>query len=160
MNRRENDRSCIMNFHNIMLAVATAALLFPSTVYAIEPMTVYKSASCGCCIGWMKHLQANGFEVIGKNLPTGALTQKKLEAGLKPEQSSCHTGKIAGYTIEGHVPAKDIKRLLMEKPDAIGLTVPDMPLGSPGMEVDGDKESYDVLLLKKDGSTKVYASYR
>lgn len=149
-----------MKIRNITLAIATATYLLPSIAYAIEPMTVYKSASCGCCIGWMKHLQANGFEVIGKNLPTGALTQKKLEAGLKPEQSSCHTGKIAGYTIEGHVPAKDIKRLLMEKPDAIGLTVPDMPLGSPGMEVDDEKEPYEVLLVRKNGLTEVYASYR
>ncbi|MGH6792482.1 MAG: DUF411 domain-containing protein, partial [Methyloceanibacter sp.] len=72
---------------------------------------------------------------------------------------SCHTGKIDGYVIEGHVPAADIKRLVSEKPDAAGLTVPGMPIGSPGMEVDDKREPYDVLLLRKDGATEVFAKY-
>jgi hypothetical protein len=149
-----------MNLRSFVMATATAVFLLPRIAYAIEPMTVYKSASCGCCIGWIKHLEANGFQVTGKDLPNAALMQKKLAAGLRPELSSCHTGQIAGYIIEGHVPAREVRKLLADRPDAVGLTVPDMPLGSPGMEAGDDKEPYDVLLLKKDGSTEVYASYR
>lgn len=141
--------------------LSVAVLLFvPLTAQSAEQMIVFKSASCGCCIAWMKHLEANGFQVVGKNLPNVVLMQKKRAAGLRPDQSSCHTGQIAGYTIEGHVPAREVRRLLSERPDAVGLTVPDMPLGSPGMEAGDDKEPYDVLLLKKDGSTEVFASYR
>lgn len=141
--------------------LSAAALLFlPSTAQSAEPLIVFKSASCGCCIGWMKHLEGNGFQVVGKDVPNVVLMQKKRAAGLRPDLSSCHTGQIAGYTIEGHVPAREVRRLLSEKPDAIGLTVPDMPLGSPGMEAGGDMEPYDVLLFKKDGSTEVFASYR
>lgn len=143
-----------------LFGAAAALLLLPSIAEAIEPMTVFKSASCGCCIGWIKHLEANGFQVTGKDLPNAALVQKKLAAGLRPELSSCHTGQIAGYTIEGHVPAREVRKLLAERPDALGLAVPEMPLGSPGMEVDGEKEPYDVLLIKKDGSTEVFARYR
>jgi hypothetical protein len=85
---------------------------------------------------------------------------EKREVGLKPEQSSCHTGQIAGYVVEGHVPAREIRRLLSERPDAVGLTVPDMPLGSPGMESGDDRDPYDVLLVRRDGTTEVFASYR
>src|SRR3546814_15404430 len=80
----------------------------------MEPITVFKSASCGCCVAWMKHLEANGFKATGKNLPSAALMQKKWEVGLKPEHSSCHTGQVAGYVLEGHVPARDIRRILSE----------------------------------------------
>jgi len=87
--------------------------------------------------------------------------QKKLGAGLKPALTSCHTGIVEGYVIEGHVPAREIDRLLAERPDAIGLTVPNMPYGSPGMGEPGpDADPYDVLLVRRDGSTELFASYR
>lgn len=141
-------------------AAILAALRIPAARAATaEHVHVYKTASCGCCTGWIKHLEQNGFHVSAHDLPSGALTQKKLEAGLKPEQSSCHTAQVGGYVVEGHVPAREVKRLLRERPDAVGLSVPDMPLGSPGMEADGEREPYEVLLIRRDGSAEVFASY-
>jgi hypothetical protein len=105
-------------------------------------------------------MRAAGFKVTEIDLPLADLDAAKAEAGLKPGQTSCHTGRIDGYVIEGHVPAREVRRLLQERPDAIGLTVPDMPYGSPGMGDMADAEPYDVLLVKRDGSTEVYASYR
>ena len=146
--------------HFLSLAASAAALACAPALAAAEAMQVYKTAGCGCCIGWIRHLERNGFQVTSKDLPHCTLMQKKLGMGLKPEQTSCHTGEIGGYVVEGHVPAREVKRLLSERPDAVGLSVPDMPVGSPGME-DGDaKEPYDVLLIRRDGSAEVFASYR
>ncbi|WP_244505470.1 DUF411 domain-containing protein [Methyloceanibacter stevinii] len=103
----------------------------PDASPAIE---IWKSPTCGCCQKWADYLTENGFDVSAKNTTQGMLNRIKAQAGIGPKLSSCHTARIDGYTIEGHVPADDIKRLLEERPDAIGLTVPDMPLGSPGME--------------------------
>lgn len=89
----------------------------------------------------------------------GQLMRFKLDNGIDAKKASCHTGKIGGYTIEGHVPAQDIRRLLRTRPDAIGLSVPGMPLGSPGMDFGDDRQSYDVLLVRRDGATEVFASY-
>ncbi|WP_437344281.1 DUF411 domain-containing protein [Mesorhizobium marinum] len=102
-----------------------------------------------------------GFTVAEIDLSAAALDAAKAEAGLKPGQTSCHTARIDGYVVEGHVPAREVRRLLAERPDAIGLTVPDMPYGSPGMgEAGADADPYDVLLVRRDGTTEVYASYR
>lgn len=120
---------------------------------------VWKTATCGCCIKWVEHLEANGFKVAANNVAYGMLARIKRQAGIPEEQASCHTAKIGGYVIEGHVPAGDVKRLLDEKPDAAGLAVPGMPIGSPGMEQGEEKEPYDVLLVKKDGATEVFASH-
>lgn len=139
------------------LAAGIPAHAAPEASPAIE---VWKSPSCGCCQKWADHLTENGFDVSAKNTTRGMLNRIKSQAGIGPKLASCHTARIDGYTIEGHVPADDIKRLLKERPDAIGLTVPDMPLGSPGMEQpDGKTEPYDVLLVKKDGSTEVFAQH-
>lgn len=120
-------------------------------------MTVYKDAGCGCCDVWVEHLQAAGFsvEVHERDDMRGI----KEQAGVPLELRSCHTGQIAGYFVEGHVPAADLQRLLGERPDARGLAVPGMPLGSPGMEVEGRSDPYDVLLVARDGSTTVYAHH-
>lgn len=136
-----------------------AALRIPAAQAAAEHVRVYKTASCGCCTGWIRHLERHGFRVSAQDLPQAALMQKKLKSGLKPEQSSCHTAEIAGYVVEGHVPARELKRLLSERPDAIGLAVPDMPLGSPGMEAGDDRDAYDVLLIRRDGRAEVFARY-
>lgn len=120
---------------------------------------VFKTPTCGCCVKWADYMAANGFELKPRDMPTGVLMRFKTDRGVKPEQAACHTAMIDGYVIEGHVPADDVKRLLAEKPDAIGLTVPDMPVGSPGMEVGDTKEPYDVLLMKKDGTTEVYSKH-
>lgn len=136
-----------------------AALRIPAAQAAAEHVRVYKTASCGCCTGWIRHLERHGFRVSAQDLPQAALMQKKLKSGLNPEQSSCHTAEIAGYVVEGHVPARELKRLLSERPDAIGLAVPDMPLGSPGMEAGDDRDAYDVLLIRRDGRADVFAHY-
>ncbi len=107
----------------------------------------------------MKHLLANGYTANVTYVSQDKLMTYKDKSGLKPELTSCHTGAIGGYVIEGHVPAREIERLLREKPDALGLTVPGMPYGSPGMGPASAAEPYQVLLIKKDGTTSVYASY-
>lgn len=139
------------------LVVGKPALAAPDANLAIE---VWKSPTCGCCQKWADYLADNGFAVATRNTTHGMLSRLKQHMGIAPKLASCHTGLIEGYTIEGHVPADDIKRLLAERPDAVGLTVPDMPLGSPGMEQpDGTTKPYDVLLVKKDGSTEIFARH-
>jgi hypothetical protein len=121
---------------------------------------VWKSPTCGCCNDWIKHLQANGFQV--RAFDTGNVG-KRSELGMPLKYGSCHTAKVNGYVIEGHVPAKEMHRLLKEKPVAVGLSVPEMPIGTPGMdgpEYGGQVDPYDVLLVKKDGSASVYQAYR
>jgi hypothetical protein len=122
-------------------------------------ISVKKSASCGCCTSWIDRLKQSGFMVSTEDLAMAQLMRFKLDHGIKAQHASCHTGRIAGYTIEGHVPVREIKRLLQERPDAIGLSVPGMPLGSPGMDFGTEREAYDVLLIKQDGTTSVFASY-
>ena len=118
---------------------------------------VYKSPTCGCCDKWVDHLKANGFSVRAHN--TDDVVQHKYRLGVPPGHGSCHTAEVNGYLVEGHVPAKEIKRLLKEKPRARGLVVPAMPIGSPGMEQGNHKDIYDVLLVNRDGSTRSYARY-
>jgi hypothetical protein len=143
-----------------LFALLLGALLLPGTaVWAAPEIEVWKSPSCDCCTGWVEHLQDNGFAVTVKDTSPAMLDQIKRQAGISDKLASCHTGKIDGYVIEGHVPAADIKRLVSEKPDAAGLTVPGMPIGSPGMEVDDKRQPYDVLLLRKNGATEVFAKY-
>lgn len=120
-------------------------------------LDVYKSETCGCCEGWNEHMQDQDFGVTSHH-PVD-LAAKKQSLGVAPRYQSCHTGVSAdGYVFEGHVPAKLVSRFLEEKPEgAIGLAVPGMPVGSPGMEVEDRFAPYDVLLLKEDGSAEVYA---
>jgi len=148
-----------MNRRHFLGLAAAVAILPVGSAEAADHVHVYKTAGCGCCTGWIRHLEQNGFHVSAHDLPSGALMQKKSAAGLQPEHASCHTAEVNGYVIEGHVPAREVKRLLGERPDAIGLAVPDMPLGSPGMEADGETEPYDVLLVRRDGKAEVFASY-
>ena len=122
----------------------------------LESITVYKSPTCGCCTKWVSHLQANGFEV--ETIDLQDMSAVKAEAGISRQLSSCHTAKTGGYVIEGHVPADDIKRLLKERPDVTGLTVPGMPMGSPGME-GYRKDNYDVLTFTRTGETAVFSRH-
>ncbi len=147
-------------FNRLMRAVAFTAALASQTAWAAGSLEVLKSATCGCCVAWGQHMRESGFTVTEINLPQAELDAAKVEAGLKPGLTSCHTAKIDGYVIEGHVPAREVQRLLAERPDAIGLTVPDMPYGSPGMGDAENADPYDVLLVGKDGTTEIYASYR
>lgn len=133
--------------------------LLPTGALAAPEIEVWKSPNCDCCVDWVKHLEDNGFTVKVQDVSSTTLDQIKRQSGITDKLASCHTGKINGYVVEGHVPAPDIKRLIGEKPDAAGLTVPGMPIGSPGMEVGAEREPYDVLLFKKDGATEVFAKY-
>jgi hypothetical protein len=135
------------------------ALMLAGPAVAQTTGVVSKSPTCGCCVKWVEHMEKAGFSLAPRDMSSGELMRHKLKLGLSGPQASCHTAEIGGYVVEGHVPADDVKRLLAEKPDAIGLTVPDMPIGSPGMEVGDKKEPYDVLLVKKDGSTEVFAKH-
>jgi hypothetical protein len=121
---------------------------------------VWKSPSCGCCKDWITHLEANGFAVRTHDIGNNPVRRK---LGMPVELGSCHTATVGGYVIEGHVPAADIQRLLRERPKALGLAVPGMPVGSPGMdgpEYKGRRDPYDVLLVAAGRSTTVYRSYR
>lgn len=123
---------------------------------ALPVVEVYKSAQCGCCKAWAEHLQKNGFTVILHDVDDVPAARKKL--GMPNKFGSCHTAKAGQYLVEGHVPAADIKRLLKERPKAIGLAVPAMPPGSPGMESE-HPVPYDTLLVEMDGKAKVFARH-
>ncbi|MDA8259874.1 MAG: DUF411 domain-containing protein [Betaproteobacteria bacterium] len=123
----------------------------------IPVIDVYKNPTCGCCNKWIDHLKANGFGV--RSYDTDNVAQHKARLGVPPGYGSCHTAEVDGYVIEGHVPAREIKRLLKEKPRARGLVVPGMPVGSPGMEADGRKDPYKVFLVNRNGSTQTYVQY-
>ena len=123
------------------------------------PLEVWEDAGCGCCNDWVDHLQANGFAVKVHDGGNGAVRSR---LGIDRKYGSCHTAVVGGYALEGHVPAREIHRLLKEKPQALGLAVPGMPVGSPGMDgpVYGDRrDPYDVLLLARDGGARVYQRY-
>ena len=122
-------------------------------------MVVYKSASCGCCSSWVEHLRANGFQVDAQNVSDARLLVISREAGVTENLSSCHTAKIGGYVVEGHVPAADIQRMLKERPPIAGLAAPGMPMGSPGMEQGGRKDPYNVVAFTKDGRQSVFAKH-
>ena len=119
------------------------------------PITVYKSSSCGCCAKWVDHLKAAGFEVTVQNVTNTAEYRQKY--GVPEKLASCHTGVVNGYAIEGHVPADLIHTLLKEAPAVLGLAVPGMVTGSPGME-GGAKEKYQVIAFERSGKTRVYAN--
>lgn len=120
-------------------------------------ITVYKSPTCGCCSLWVEHLEDHDFVVEAVDMDN--VNAVKDYYGLPSDMASCHTGIIDGFVIEGHVPAEDVQRLLEERPEAIGLAVPGMPIGSPGMEVEGrPADNYDVYLVAEDGNS-VFASH-
>jgi hypothetical protein len=117
---------------------------------------VFKSPTCGCCSAWIEHMSGAGFAVDARDVDQEALYALKARSGITPELASCHTAFVDGFVVEGHVPAADIERLLTERPDAIGLSVPGMPIGSPGMEMGNQREAFDTVLLLRDGSIEVF----
>jgi hypothetical protein len=122
-------------------------------------LEVWKDPDCGCCKDWVTHLEANGFTVKVNDIGNTAMRAK---LGVDAKYGSCHTALVAGYAVEGHVPAREIHRLLKEKPQAVGLSVPGMPVGSPGMDgkIYADrKDAYRVMLLTPDGGARVYQAY-
>jgi len=118
------------------------------------PIMVYKTEGCGCCNGWVEHLQAAGFQVDARNVQD--LMSIKGDAGVPADLSSCHTALIDGYVVEGHVPAYVVRKLLEERPEITGITVPGMPVGSPGME-GANAKPYEVLSFDREGNRAVFA---
>lgn len=144
----------------LITALLTALLwASPALAASATSVEVWKSATCKCCTDWVKHLEANGFAVTVNTADPSMLDRIKRQSGIGEKIAACHTARIGPYVVEGHVPATDIKRLVAEQPDALGLAVPGMPVGSPGMEQGSETEPYDVLLIKKDGTTEVFASH-
>jgi hypothetical protein len=143
------------NFHprptrRAALLAAFGTLVSAGALAAAEEpvITVHRDPSCGCCSGWVQHLQKSGF--VTNVLETRDLDAVKTRLGVPDDLAACHTAQLAGYLIEGHVPAEALRRLLAEKPSATGLAVPGMPIGSPGME-GGTPEKYDVVLFGSSG---------
>lgn len=157
MNRRQSIQAMATGFGAILFGGVELAACAPGATGATsKKMVVYKSPTCGCCGSWIKHVEAAGYQIEAVDVDD--VSPYKTKHGVPLELSSCHTGVIDGYAIEGHVPADLIDKLLKEKPqNAKALAVPGMPLGSPGMEVPGRKDAYDVLLIDKNGKTSVYA---
>ena len=140
-----------------------ATLPFPSWSLAAVPkpmaMQVWKDPNCGCCKDWIAHLEKNGFSVTVSDEGNNSA---RARLGMPKKFASCHTGLVQGYVIEGHVPAADVLRLLKERPKSLGLAVPGMPVGSPGMDgpvYGGRIDAYQVLLVQNDGTSKVFSSY-
>lgn len=147
-----------MNRRTVLIACVAAALPSLSSA-AVPTIHVVKGTGCECCEQWVAYLRENGFAVTDEERYGMLLIRFKMEQGVPPKAYSCHTGMVEGYALEGHVPAADIRRLLAERPQAVGLAVPGMPYGSPGMGPESEREAYDVLLIGKEGSMQIYSSY-
>ncbi|MEN8739608.1 DUF411 domain-containing protein [Roseovarius faecimaris] len=141
-------------------AALVAASPFRTLALGAGPaIHVMKDPNCGCCSAWIEILENDGFAVTTEASAGTLLMRYKLDNGITQEMVSCHTGRVNGYMIERHVPVADIRRLLVERPDAVGLAVPGMPYGSPGMGPESEREAYDVFLIQRDGSTEVFTCY-
>ena len=145
-------------------AISATAVLILTGIVGITAqgrqatVEVYKSPTCGCCSKWVDHLRSDGVEVRTTN--TDTVDQLKTKHGVPRQVRSCHTALVGGYVVEGHFPATDVQRLLRDRPAIVGIGVPGMPIGSPGMEVAGVKaQPFDVIGFAKDGSTRVFASH-
>ncbi|MZR13782.1 DUF411 domain-containing protein [Maritimibacter sp. DP07] len=137
----------------------SAAVPFAGMAQDGPEIHVLKDPNCGCCTSWIEILRDDGFTVTTEPSFGTALIRHKLDNGIPQNMVSCHTGEIEGYMIEGHVPAADIRRLLVERPDGVGLAVPGMPYGSPGMGPEDEREGYDVFLIRENGTTEVFTRY-
>jgi hypothetical protein len=150
------------NRRQLFVFVASSIVLGPLMSLAegkAKDIHVVKNPQCGCCTAWIEILKDKGFDVTIENLSSSLLTEFKIISGIPKNMMSCHTAKINNYFIEGHVPAGDIKRLITERPNALGLAVPAMPYGSPGMGLETEREAYDVFIVKNDGTTEVFQHY-
>jgi hypothetical protein len=143
---------------SFLLALTLSGCSRTDAETSLPSVTVHKSATCGCCKVWVERLRSAGFPVEVRD--SDNLNEVKQRVGIPYGMGACHTAEVNGYFVEGHVPVDDIKRLLREKPNAKGLTVPGMPVGSPGMEApSGQVQPYEVLLVAHDGSTSVFAHH-
>ena len=148
-------RRFALTFATLLLLVPAVGTTAQNRQLAVE---VYKDPACGCCSKWIDHLRSHGF--TARAIDTDKMDQIKTSRGVPRQARSCHTAIVGGYVVEGHVPAADIQRLLKERPAILGIAVPGMPIGSPGMEVPGMKaQPFDVIAFSKDGSIRVFASH-
>jgi hypothetical protein len=139
----------------VVFALALVLSAMPATAQEIE---VHLSPTCGCCKAWVRHLERAG--LTPRVIESRDMAATKRALGVPDAVQSCHTGIVGGYFVEGHVPASDIRRLLKDKPSALGLAVPDMPVGSPGMEVPGvAPEKFETLVVGVDGRTSIYGKH-
>ena len=146
-----------MKNKSIVQAIVAIGMIASLPLTAAGPkVTVYKTTTCGCCGKWVEHLKTNGFDVTVQDVPS--TTEYRQKYGVPEKLASCHTAVVNGYSIEGHVPASDIKQLLKTAPKAKGLAAPGMPAGSPGME-GARSDAYSVLLFDAKGNSTVYKSY-
>ena len=142
------------------LGALVAGSALPQGARAAGPaIHVVKDPDCGCCGAWIEILQQDGFAVTTDHMDPDALRALKRASGIPDPMVSCHTARVDGYVIEGHVPAADIRRLLAERPDAVGLSVPGMPYGSPGMGPENERDAYDVYLILRNGRIRVFTHY-
>ena len=141
----------------LLIAFAPLAFLACAESAVAATLAVTKTAYCGCCKHWVEHMKKAGFTVDVRDVEDVGPTARRL--GVPDKLRSCHTAEIDGYAIEGHVPAADVRRLLAERPDAAGIAVPGMVMGSPGMEHGDHREAYQTILFDKTGKTRVFASH-
>ncbi|MEJ2140788.1 MAG: DUF411 domain-containing protein [Gammaproteobacteria bacterium] len=136
-------------------------ITFSASAYAenksTKEITVYKNPACGCCNKWISYLKQNNYTVVEKNTRDVVAHKKRL--GVPENLAACHTAVIDGYVIEGHVTHRDIKKLLLFRPDVTGIAVPGMPYGTPGMERGNTRQSYDVISFDKNGKTDIFSEY-
>lgn len=146
---------------SLFLGAASLAATAPIATLAqgAPAIHVLKDPNCGCCEDWVQILDADGFDVTTESSAGTLLMRHKIDNDIPPKMIACHTAEVEGYFIEGHVPPADIRRLLSERPDAVGLAVPGMPYGSPGMGPEDARAAFDVFLIRHDGSTEVFAHY-
>jgi len=153
-------RVLIVLTSNIIASSAFSAGVWDKSIADLpqnQKITVYRSPTCSCCGLWLEHLTKNGFEV--NDIKTTDMQTVKQKYGVNGELASCHTAVVEGYVVEGHVPAADIRKLLQEKPSVIGISVPKMPHGTPGMEMSGRKEPFSVVSFDKDGESQSFTDY-
>lgn len=146
-----------MKLVKILFAIGMMLGYMPAHAEQPTEITVYRSPSCSCCEGWIEHLKQNNFTI--KDMPTEDMAALKTKYGVNDEMASCHTAIVNGYIVEGHVPADDIKMLLKTKPKVVGISVPQMPSGTPGMEMGGRKDPYNVMSFDAENHTSVFKSY-
>jgi hypothetical protein len=140
-----------------LLAIGLMLGNIPTQAEEANAITVYRSPTCSCCGKWLEHLKQNNFTI--KDVPTEDMQAIKHKYGVSDEMASCHTAIVDGYVVEGHVPADDIKTLLKTKPKVVGITVPQMPSGTPGMEMGGKKDPYNVMSFDTENHFQVFKSH-
>lgn len=146
-----------MNKLKIGLAIGLALINIPTQAEEAKAITVYRSPTCSCCGKWLEHLKQNNFVI--KDIMTDDMQAIKKQQGVSDEMASCHTALVDGYVIEGHVPADDIKALLKTKPKVVGIAVPQMPMGTPGMEMGDKKDPYNVMSFDQNNHYEVFKSH-